>query len=190
MNTADSPEVTRGAPLWALVVDDEKNIRVTLTACLEGLGCRVTAVSTGSEALSAIERQPYDLAFLDLRLKEMSGLDLIQRLLSLNSHLHIVIITAYVTIETAVEAIKRGARDYLPKPFTLEQIRKLVNGLSERLSDVPVLGGDYSLEQVEREHILQIMGRTSTLDEAAHILGIDPSTLWRKRKAYERKDQC
>lgn len=189
MNSVASLELSKVAPFRVLVIDDEKNIRVTLSACLEAMGCRVTAIATASEALVALERRPFDLAFLDLHLKEMSGLDLIPKLLSLSPHLHIVMITAYATLETAVEAIKRGARDYLPKPFTLAQIRDLLNSLAARLSDVPVLGGDYSLEQIEREHILRIMARTSTLDEAAHILGIDPSTLWRKRKAYDKADQ-
>ena len=87
----------------------------TLSACLEAMGCRVTALSTASQALAALGRQPFDLAFLDLSLKEMSGLDLLPKFLSLSTNLHIVMITAYATIETAVEAIKRGARDYLTK---------------------------------------------------------------------------
>lgn len=190
MNSVASLELSKVSPFRVLVVDDEKNTRITLSACLEAMGCRVTAIATASEALAALERQPFDLAFLDLRLKEMSGLDLIPKLLSLSPHLYIVIITAYATLETAVEAVKRGARDYLAKPFTLAQIRDLLNSLAARLSDVPMLGGDYTLGQIEREHILRIMARTSTLDEAAQILGIDPSTLWRKRKAYDKADQC
>ena len=60
--------------------------------------------------------------------------------------------------------------------------------IASQVSDVPVLGGDFSLEQIEREHILRVMARTSTLDELAHILRIDPTTLWRKRKAYEKEN--
>ena len=134
MDTASSPESQRVVPLRVLVVDDEKNIRATLAACLEGMGCRVAAVATASEALATLERQAFDLAFLDLRLKETSGLDLLPKLLALRPQLPIVMITAYATISTAVEAIKRGARDYLPKPFTPAQIRRLVNGLAERLN--------------------------------------------------------
>ena len=134
MDTASSPEPQRVVPLRVLVVDDEKNIRATLAACLEGMGCRVAAVATASDALATLERQAFDLAFLDLRLKETSGLDLLPKLLALRPQLPIVMITAYATISTAVEAIKRGARDYLPKPFTPAQIRRLVNGLAERLN--------------------------------------------------------
>src|SRR3989339_1361986 len=121
------------AQLRVLVVDDEKNIRVTLAAYLEGMGCRVIAVAPAGAVLSALESQTFDLAFLDLRLKEMSSLELLPKLLSISPRLSVVIITAYATIETAVEAIKRGARDYLPKPFTPAQIEHLVTELVERL---------------------------------------------------------
>ncbi len=133
MDIASSSELVINGPFRVLVIDDEKNIRVTLAACLEGLGAQVTVVGTGDAALEALRRQAFDLAFLDLRLREMSGLDLLPRLLALNPQLPIVMITAYATIQTAVEAIKRGARDYLPKPFTPAQIRHLVSGLAERL---------------------------------------------------------
>jgi two-component system, NtrC family, response regulator AlgB len=133
MDTASSLEPPNAAPLRVIVVDDEKNIRVTLAAYLEGMGCRVIAVATAGAALSALESQTFDLAFLDLRLKDMSSLELLPKLLAINPHLPVVMITAYATVETAVEAIKRGARDYLPKPFTPEQIRHLVEGLAERL---------------------------------------------------------
>src|SRR3989339_803500 len=136
MNSMDVVSSLKSPPvakLRVLVVDDEKNIRVTLAAYLEGMGCRVMAVATAGAALSVLESQTFDLAFLDLRLKEMSSLELLPKLLSISPRLFVVIITAYATIETAVEAMKRGARDYLPKPFTPAQIRLLVEGLAERL---------------------------------------------------------
>jgi len=133
MDKAPFPKFPNATPLRVLVVDDEKNIRVTLAAFLEGMGCRVLAVATAGAALSALESQSFDLAFLDLRLKEMSGLELLPKFLSINPRLPVVMVTAYATIETAVEAIKRGARDYLAKPFSPAQIEHLVEGLAERL---------------------------------------------------------
>jgi NtrC-family two-component system response regulator AlgB len=115
-----------------LVVDDERNIRATLAVCLEGLGCRVAQAATGAAALEALRLAPYDLAFLDLRLGEESGLDLIPRLLAERPGLDVVVITAYATFDTAVEAVRRGAADYVPKPFTPAQIRLLVERLSAR----------------------------------------------------------
>jgi NtrC-family two-component system response regulator AlgB len=159
MNNLVSPGVAKVASFRVLVVDDERNIRATLTVCLEGLGCRVTAVATASEALVALQCQLFDLAFLDLRLKEMSGLDLIPKVLSISPHLHIVMITAYATIETAVEAIKRGAMDYLPKPFTPEQIQHLINGLAERLS---LCRQVQELEALIKEAIPEVILETET----------------------------
>jgi NtrC-family two-component system response regulator AlgB len=121
-----------GKSLRVLVVDDEKNIRTTLAVCLEGIGCRVACVGTPSAALSILTREPFDLAFVDLRLDKESGMDLIPELLSLSPSLPIVIITAYATVDTAVEAIRRGARDYLAKPFSPPQVRHIVEQTLER----------------------------------------------------------
>jgi NtrC-family two-component system response regulator AlgB len=133
MDTTSYLKSPNSAALRVLVIDDEKNIRVTLAAYLEGMGCQVLAVATAGAALSALESQAFDMAFLDMRLKEMSGLDLLSKLLFISPRLPIVMITAYATIETAVEAIKRGARDYLPKPFNPAQLKHLVEGLAEHL---------------------------------------------------------
>src|SRR5215510_3016132 len=115
-----------------LVVDDEKNIRVTLSTCLESIGCTVTAVASPDAALAALARQPFDLAFLDLRLGQANGLDLIPKFLAEVPDMAVIVITAYATVDTAVDAIKRGAKDYLPKPFTPAQIRHLVEQIAEQ----------------------------------------------------------
>jgi NtrC-family two-component system response regulator AlgB len=118
-----------------------------------------------------------------------------------------------------VEAMRRGAKDDLPMPFTPPQIRHLVErarepalpaerhgdrrasapraveghpplSFPERIaasaSEAPVLGGSFTMEEIEREHALRVMAHTSTMDEAATILGIDASTPWRKRKRWGR----
>jgi two-component system, NtrC family, response regulator AlgB len=135
-----------------LIVDDEKNIRRTLALCLEGLGCAVTEAGNAAAALEALARAPHDLAFLDLRLGSENGLDLLPRLLAERPGLDVVIITAYATFDTAVEAIRRGARDYLPKPFTPAQVRHVVEqfdqrrGLERRLVDLQGLLADAAPE--------------------------------------------
>ena len=120
------------AGLKVLIVDDEVNIRATLAMSLEALGCRVMEAGSGQEALAALRREPADLAFLDLRLGQENGLDLLPGLLAEHPGLAVVVITAYATFDTAVEAIKRGAQDYLPKPFTPAQIRHLLEQLTQR----------------------------------------------------------
>jgi len=117
--------------LHVLVVDDEINIRKTLTVCLETEGHIVTAVSNFQDALAEASRRPFDLAFVDLRLGTDDGLDLIPALLAAAPRLKIIVITAYATIDTAVEAIRRGATDYIPKPFTPAQINLAVRKVFE-----------------------------------------------------------
>ena len=83
MNSLASLGQSKVALFKILIIDDDKNTRITLSACLEAMSYRVTAIATAAEALAALERQPFDLAFLDLHLKGMSGMDLISRLLSI-----------------------------------------------------------------------------------------------------------
>jgi NtrC-family two-component system response regulator AlgB len=109
-------------PLNVLVVDDELNIRKTLAIALETEGHRVTAVSNVQDAQAQAARRSFDLAFVDLRLGTDDGLDLIPLLLTASPWLKVIVITAYASIDTAVEAMRRGATDYIPKPFTPAQI--------------------------------------------------------------------
>jgi two-component system, NtrC family, response regulator AlgB len=128
------------AKLRVLGVDDEHNIRDTLALCLEAAGCRVEKASTGAAALEALRLAPYDLAFCDLRLGSESGLDLVPRLLAERPGLDVVVITAYATVDTAVEAIRRGAVDYLGKPFTPAQIRHQADAARARRAASSRLG--------------------------------------------------
>ncbi len=120
------------AALNILVVDDEINIRRTLAVCLESAGHQITAVSNFQDALTEARRRPFELAFVDLRLGTENGLDLIPPLLAQTPWLKIIVITAYASIDTAVEAMRRGATDYLPKPFTPAQVKLAVQKVEER----------------------------------------------------------
>ena len=114
-----------------LVVDDEVNIRKTLAVCLMTDGHKVVGAGSFREALAEVSRRSYELAFVDLRLGTDDGLDLIPALLAANPGLKIIVITAYATIDTAVEAMRRGASDYIPKPFTPAQIKLAVRKVFE-----------------------------------------------------------
>jgi NtrC-family two-component system response regulator AlgB len=117
--------------LNVLVVDDEINIRKTLSVCLETEGHRVIAVSNLEDALAEASRRSFELAFVDLRLGTDDGLDLIPALLAASPWLKIIVITAYASIDTAVEAMRRGAIDYIPKPFTPAQVKLAVQKVFE-----------------------------------------------------------
>jgi two-component system, NtrC family, response regulator AlgB len=117
--------------LSVLVVDDETNIRKTISLCLEIEGCQVRAVSNFDDALSEIKQGAFDVAFLDLRLGTRNGLDLIPYLQYHSPRAKIVIITAYASIDSAIEAIRKGATDYIPKPFTPAQIKMVIDKINE-----------------------------------------------------------
>jgi NtrC-family two-component system response regulator AlgB len=121
--------------LKVLIVDDEPNIRKMLSACLNADGHTVVTAGNSHDAILQCSRQPFDLAFVDLRLGTEQGLDLIPKLLAESAWMRIVVITAYAAVETAVEAMRRGASDYLPKPFSPAQVRLAV----ERIATVRAL---------------------------------------------------
>src|SRR5262245_3125738 len=110
-----------------LIVDDEPNIRRTLRVALETAGHSVAEAPAGARALETAARSAWDVALVDLKLGDESGLDLLEPLLEQRPGLAIVIITAHASIDTAVDAMRRGAFDYLPKPFTPAQVRSVLD---------------------------------------------------------------
>ncbi len=117
--------------LNVLVVDDETNIRKTISLCLEIEGCHVRAVSNFDDAVNEVKQSVFDVAFLDLRLGTKNGLELIPHLQFHSPRAKIVIITAYASIDSAIEAIRKGATDYIPKPFTPAQIKMVIDKIRE-----------------------------------------------------------
>jgi NtrC-family two-component system response regulator AlgB len=107
----------------ALIIDDDPGVRQSLRLCLESDQARVLGVGTSSGALDALDRGRFDVVFLDLWLQAESGLALLPEILRRQPEVGVIVITAYATFESAVEAMKRGAVDYLPKPFTPDQVR-------------------------------------------------------------------
>ncbi|MCU0594847.1 MAG: sigma-54 dependent transcriptional regulator [Desulfobacterota bacterium] len=120
-----SDDAQKAMPLNILVVDDDSNIRKTLSYCLAAEGYTVIAVSNSADALDEAKRRSFDLAFVDLRLGGEDGMELISLLGSASSWTKVVVITAHASIETAVESMRRGATDYIAKPFTPDQVRML-----------------------------------------------------------------
>ena len=116
--------VPRGDTIWtALIIDDDPGVRQSIRLCLEADGARAMGVGTSAGAIEAIERGRFDVVFLDLWLGKEMGLALLPEILRRQPGIGVIVITAFATFETAVEAIKLGAVDYLPKPFTPDQIR-------------------------------------------------------------------
>ena len=118
--------------LSVVVADDERNIRKTLRACLESLECEVAEAANPRELEEALDRGTCDLILLDLKFGAASGLELLPEIVARRPEAAVSMITAYATVETAVAAMKAGAADYLPKPFTPAQIERLVTVIRER----------------------------------------------------------
>ena len=114
-----------------LIVDDEKNIRTTLAAALQTQGHETISVADGASALRAVKANGFDTVLLDLRLSQESGLDLLDEIVRLSPRLAVILVTAYASIETAVEALRRGAVDYLIKPTTPDQLRQVMMRLEK-----------------------------------------------------------
>src|SRR4051812_1982473 len=125
------PTIHAAPSLHVLVVDDEPNIRKALAACLEADGHSVTSVASARDALAAVSRRSYDLAFVDLNLGADQGMELIPPLLADSPWTKVVVLTAYASFDTAVESIRRGATDYLPKPFTPQQLSVITQKVAE-----------------------------------------------------------
>lgn len=109
-----------------LIVDDEKSIRLTTSHALEAEGHYVETAEDGTLALKRIKEEHFDLVFLDLRLGDEDGIEVLQKIVALNPAPLVVIFTAYASIATAVRATQLGAFDYLEKPFTPDQLRAIL----------------------------------------------------------------
>jgi NtrC-family two-component system response regulator AlgB len=114
-----------------LVIDDEESIRKMLRVCLEGAGYRVTLAESGEAGVAAARRSPPDLALVDLRLGGMDGIAVTRALAQEVPTTSVVIMTAYATIDNAVDAMRAGAVDYLPKPFTPAQVLHATRKVAE-----------------------------------------------------------
>ena len=116
-----------------LIADDEEGVRESLNLILSDVA-DITMATNGEEALQQLTTERFNLAFLDIKMPRLDGLDVLKRLQGRAGGTPIIMLTAYQSVELAKEAIKLGARDYLPKPFDRDQILSTVQGLLEGAS--------------------------------------------------------
>ena len=115
-----------------LIVDDEKNIRLTLSQALEVLEVETATAADGEEALARLKEKEFSLILLDLKMPGMDGMEVLRQVSKIRPDIRIIILTAYGTVESAVEAMKLGAADFIQKPFAAEEIRGLVSRVLDR----------------------------------------------------------
>ena len=166
-----------------LVVDDDAHIVRTLEIMLRDDGHEVFSANSGEEAIAMLERQSVDIALVDLQLPGISGTDLLRHLRDAHRDVQAVIITAHGSIETAVEAMKEGAFDYLTKPFSPDQVRHRlqqiervarlqteVAGLKRRVGDLP-FKGDFATQNPATLHLLEVARDVAASDATVLVTG-------------------
>jgi DNA-binding NtrC family response regulator len=166
-----------------LVVDDEPSILKLLKEALAQWGYHVACVSTGAEALEAIRTELFDAAITDIRMPEMSGLDLLREIKRHDESIEVVVMTGYPTIASAVEALKEGAYDYLSKPLILDELRHLMARVTERRflkgevqSLRTRLGEELTVNELvgnaqPMQRVKEIIGKVATTDSPVLIEG-------------------
>jgi NtrC-family two-component system response regulator AlgB len=137
-----------------LIVDDEAAIRRTTAIAVQTTGHEAAEAPSGVRALKLIETEEFDVCFLDVKLGTEDGLVVMEKLLQASPGLAVVMFTAFANIATAVEAMRRGAFDFIPKPFTPEQIRQVLQKIAHTRS----------LEQRVRQLESQLAGESPEID--------------------------
>ena len=172
-------------PFHIMVVDDEEAMRESLSGWLVKQGYRVQTAGSGPEALSCLAQDSYDLLLIDIKMPEMDGLELLRLVKSEHPQVLVIMITAYGSIESAIESMKRGADDYLLKPFDPEQLMILIEKmvqqqallaenqtLKERLAEQTLVGmGDLITAAPTMRPVLDLIQQVSAADTPVLISG-------------------
>jgi DNA-binding response OmpR family regulator len=167
-----------------LIVDDEKNIRLTLSQALEVLEVVTDTAANGEEALAKLKGKEFSLILLDLKMPGMDGIEVLRRVREIRPDIGIIILTAYGTVESAVEGMKLGAADFIQKPFAPGEIRKLVSRVldREKIDEQKALDYASSIELAKRcigdrhfdaavEHVHKAISLDPGRPEAFNLLG-------------------
>jgi nitrogen regulation protein NR(I) len=152
-----------------LIVDDEANVLYSLRAGLESDDLVVVTAKTARQGLALVSKEKPDVVILDVKLPDQSGLDLFAQIKQLHPRIPVIIITAFASTETAIEAMKRGAFEYLLKPVDLHQLREVVEKATalSRMQNVPtVFDSDPALSAGD-----QIVGQSSAMQEVYKSIG-------------------
>jgi len=158
-----------------LIVDDEKNIRLTLSQALRPLEVETDTAVNAEDALEKLEKKDFGLVLLDLRLPGMHGMEMLRKVAEVRPDIRVIIITAYGTIESAVEAMKLGAVDYVQKPFSPDEIRELVSTVLRRgeLSKADATDYESKLELAKKN--IQEKHYDAAIEQAKSAAALDSS---------------
>jgi DNA-binding NtrC family response regulator len=158
-----------------LIVDDEPNVRLTYRATLETEGFAVREASDSGAALHEMGEKEFDLVILDMRMPEVDGLELLERMRELRIQIPVVIITAYGDVPHAVRAMKLGAIDFLEKPLTPEALRSIVGeilGRHARSMPRPASKGTFEAHVQAAKRLINLQQFTAAREHIAKALEI------------------
>lgn len=168
-----------------LVVDDDDVFRQRLAAAFEARGYEVRQAPDAESALVAARDDTPELAVIDLRMPGASGIQLLRDLLALDATTNVVVLTAYGSIATAVEAVQLGATHYLTKPADADDIERAFARRADPTADPPPPSEVPTLARVEWEHIHRVLTDCAgNVTQAARLLGIHRRSLQRKLSKY------
>jgi DNA-binding response OmpR family regulator len=174
-----------------LVVDDEKNIRLVLKEGLEAQGYNVEEAANAEDALRLFERQSFDLVLLDLKLPGMDGLELLTRIHKRSPQTVIIMLTAYATLDSAVQALRQGAYDYLTKPSSIPQIVESVErGLLKKREQVRRAQVIDQLEQTLAELKRETLATQTPSDLKGRFVQTQTLMIDRGKRLVVRGDQA
>ena len=157
-------EPSAKASLRILVVDDERSLRESCASVLGMEGYQVTVVGRGEEALDTLRRRPFDIVLLDLYMSQVGGLELLKAALGTNKDTLCIVMTGKPSVASSVEALRRGAWDYLPKPFSATHLQVLLG----RAAHTVLVGRETREMRAEME-------RTHGNDDRINVLGSSPA---------------
>src|SRR2546425_10834490 len=151
-----------GKNMW--VLDEDKPQREILEMILSGEGYDVTTAASGEAAIKFAKERRFDLALTDLKMTGMDGIELLQHLLALDSSIIVILLTAHGTIESAKEALRRGAYDYLQKPYDKQVLLDTINRALDKLNaiDTEIVSASPKMENVKRM-VLKVAHSSSTV---------------------------
>ena len=166
-----------------LVVDDEESHRIMLRAVLQEEGYEVAEAADGPEAIRAVEQEPFDLILLDIRMTTMDGIEALTEIRKISPFVPVLMMTAYASVKTAVEALKAGAFEYLTKPLDIEELKILIEkalehyhlreenlALKERLGDrfdfSKIIGKSHKMKE-----LFDLLAQVAPTDATVLILG-------------------
>ena len=181
MTTPELPTATSSSTAGrVLVVDDQRNMRVTTAIVLRQAGFEVAEAESGAAAMERLGAEPFDVVLTDLRMGDVDGMAVLRGALEISPSVQVIVMTAYGSIESAVEAVRLGAYDYLTKPFKEEELRVRVEKAVEKrrlLGEVSLLAGDFR----RRYGLENVVGRSPALrevhDRAVRVAPTDATVL-------------